>query len=483
MRRRLPMSRNKQWAGYQSPPHSVLKEGEGVGDGGSLTLGELATMASLREAQDKGRVEASGLSVFTEEQRQALLAHSVYEQNSLAWNTLYQQQLSAPAESTAILPQSRGAKRSLSDTSGSKGIELVEKEFAEALKQAALQSAKHLGESDSSRRHSVEVSEGLKTREMKQESATKARPRIDVPKIESYPVMKELISHPALSAREPKKLTTEPAAYHVPQVPVPVPVPHISSLAEGVVHTHPTPAHSQPGSQVRCETNSTEEEVPMNLTCTTSAETPKPAKAPKQVKSEPKASKKAASAMDSFSAREQVWFPHGSPWKKSGQNMFKALPSPLPAPKYSQKLEKAREEGLAYRHRSEIIRETARFFLGFKYWWSSADYSRISELVVSEFPELKDPVAQPGQPCYVSGYHLAQPGQPCYVSGYYLAQPGQPCYVSGYHLAQPGQPCYVSGYHLAQPGQPCYVSGYYLAQPGQPCYVSGYHLAQPIQLM
>lgn len=54
------------------------------------------------------------------------------------------------------------------------------------------------------------------------------------------------------------------------------------------------------------------------------------------------------------------------------------------------------------RHRSEIIRETARFFLALKYWWSSADYTRISELVVQQFPDLKDDTAGDGMTNYVS---------------------------------------------------------------------------------
>ena len=409
MRRRLPLSRNKQWSGYQSPPH---KEGEGmgeggglppgVGDGGGLTLGELATMASLREAQDKGRPEAGGMASLTEEQRQALLAHSVYEQSTLAWSALYQQQFSSPADTPPAVPQARSHKRTLSDAAASKGIEVADRELAEALKQAALeQSVKPLGDAESGRRHSssADVGEGVKYKEMKKEHAVKGGHRpvsSEVPKSESHPVMKELISHPALSSREQTMASSEPAAFHIGQVP------HMPALTEGLVHAHQTPvrAHSQPGAQVRSEVNSMEEEVPMNLTC--SSEVSKEQKPPKHVKSEPKVGKSSSGGVETFSAREQVWFPHGSPWKKSGQNVFKALPTPLPAPRYSHKLVKAHEEGLAYRHRSEIIRETARFFLGFKYWWSSADYSRISELVVLQFPELKDPVAHPGQPCYVS---------------------------------------------------------------------------------
>ncbi|GFR68809.1 zinc finger and BTB domain-containing protein 40 [Elysia marginata] len=91
----------------------------------------------------------------------------------------------------------------------------------------------------------------------------------------------------------------------------------------------------------------------------------------------------------SLSQRDQVWFPHGQGFKKENQEVV-CLPEPLPIPVYSQKIAAAREEGTSMRHRSEIIRETARFFLGLKYWWSSADYTRISELVVQHFPDLKD---------------------------------------------------------------------------------------------
>ncbi|GFN87728.1 hypothetical protein PoB_001423400, partial [Plakobranchus ocellatus] len=91
----------------------------------------------------------------------------------------------------------------------------------------------------------------------------------------------------------------------------------------------------------------------------------------------------------SLSQRDQVWFPHGQGFKKENQEVV-CLPEPLPVPVYSQKIAAAREDGTSMRHRSEIIRETARFFLGLKYWWSSADYTRISELVVQQFPDLKD---------------------------------------------------------------------------------------------
>ncbi|XP_005104001.1 uncharacterized protein LOC101850267 isoform X3 [Aplysia californica] len=86
---------------------------------------------------------------------------------------------------------------------------------------------------------------------------------------------------------------------------------------------------------------------------------------------------------------QQVWFPHGSGFKKENQEVV-CLPEPLPVPVYSQKILAARSDGSSMRHRSEIIRETARFFLGLKHWWSSADYTRISELVVQQFPDLKD---------------------------------------------------------------------------------------------
>ncbi|RUS89909.1 hypothetical protein EGW08_002350, partial [Elysia chlorotica] len=103
----------------------------------------------------------------------------------------------------------------------------------------------------------------------------------------------------------------------------------------------------------------------------------------------------------SLSQRDQVWFPHGQGFKKENQEVV-CLPDPLPVPVYSQKISAAREEGTSMRHRSEIIRETARFFLGLKYWWSSADYTRISELVVQHFPDLKDDSTGDGMNNYVS---------------------------------------------------------------------------------
>ena len=83
-----------------------------------------------------------------------------------------------------------------------------------------------------------------------------------------------------------------------------------------------------------------------------------------------------------------------------------SLPEPLPIPVYSQKIQSARSEGSSMRHRSEIIRETARFYLGLKYWWSSADYTRISELVIQQFPDLKDDSTTDGLTNYVCFYTL-----------------------------------------------------------------------------
>ncbi|XP_076471719.1 uncharacterized protein LOC143301365 [Babylonia areolata] len=431
MRRRLPMSKSKQWASYQSPSQAALKEGgeDAGGEGGGVTLGELATMASLREAQDKGRVgggEVVGGGVVVsvaEDPRHPFLASSVYEQN--AWNLFYQQQFPAPdpptTTTTPAQPSARSTKRSLSEAGGVKSYELGEKELQEALKQAVAQSVRQLGDESAARRHTIDVAEAAKVRggDLKQESsgkaASKATSSLDSSKSDSYPVMKELMSHPAVSVRDPK-LNPDPAAYHATWPGVVVGGEGGGGGA-GYQQQHPTPAraHSQPPAcPLRSDVSlmETSEEAPMNLTCAPPVSsagdgetTTKKAKLAK-VKTEGKAGKKGGGGggggggADSFSAREQVWFPHGSPWKKSGQSMFKALPNPLPVPKYSHKLVKAREEGLAYRHRSEIIRETARFFLAFKYWWSSADYSRISELVVAQFPDLKDPVTPPGQPNY-----------------------------------------------------------------------------------
>lgn len=87
--------------------------------------------------------------------------------------------------------------------------------------------------------------------------------------------------------------------------------------------------------------------------------------------------------------------------KKESQEVV-SLPEPLPVPSYSQKILSARDEGSSMRHRSEIIRETARFFLALKYWWSSADYTKISELVVQQFPDLRDDTSADGMTSYVS---------------------------------------------------------------------------------
>ena len=80
------------------------------------------------------------------------------------------------------------------------------------------------------------------------------------------------------------------------------------------------------------------------------------------------------------------------------------LPFPLPVPTYSQAVQAARASGNVLTERATIIRETVKFFLNHKYWWTSEDYDRIAELVVNEFPELRDPIVWPSTPCYVSSY-------------------------------------------------------------------------------
>ena len=79
-----------------------------------------------------------------------------------------------------------------------------------------------------------------------------------------------------------------------------------------------------------------------------------------------------------------------------------SLPFPLPVPTYSQAVQAARASGNVLAERATIIRETVKFFLSLKYWWTTEDYDRIAELVVNEFPELRDPVVWPTTPCYVS---------------------------------------------------------------------------------
>jgi hypothetical protein len=78
------------------------------------------------------------------------------------------------------------------------------------------------------------------------------------------------------------------------------------------------------------------------------------------------------------------------------------LPFPLPIPEYSHAIQAARTSGNILAERATIIRETVKFFLNYKYWWTSEDYDRIAELVVNHFPELRDPDVSPSEPCYVS---------------------------------------------------------------------------------
>ena len=68
------------------------------------------------------------------------------------------------------------------------------------------------------------------------------------------------------------------------------------------------------------------------------------------------------------------------------------LPTPLPVPSYSTKTSQT-SVGDDVSIRSQIIRETAKFFLSMKMWWSSQDYERITDLVVQNFPFLSDKVS------------------------------------------------------------------------------------------
>lgn len=351
-------------------------------------------MASLREAvgQDKALAEAAGIGALTDEQRQALLAHSMYEQSTLAWNALYQQQFSTPS-SESIIPQVRSTKRSLSDTTAVKMAESLERDvLASAMKRnlSVEQSSRHYLDAEASRRHSVDMhAKDLKVEMAATIESDKKTGEVSKTSDMYLEVTEQSVAHTPL-VKEQKRFSDSAAA-----VPTTLTAVMPESLAQA--HQKPARAHLQSSVHIR-QDPSCADEAPINLTCSTDVSKQQRHGEKDAVKSEAHSPKRSRSnSMETFSAREQVWFPHGSPWKKSGQTLFKALPSPLPVPKYSQKLLKAREEGLAYRHRSEVIRETARFFLGYKYWWSSADYSRISELVVSEFPDLKDPVTHPSQ--------------------------------------------------------------------------------------
>lgn len=408
MRRRLPISRHKpsaytkQWCSLQSTAESHGKDADSddQAKGSGLTLGELATMASLREAvgqqgHEKGMLGTAGLAVLTEEQRQALLAHSMYEQSTLAWNALYQQ-FSLPSETLSSGSHLHGTKRSLSDTCASRVVESDENDDGcTALKRASLSHPLSKQVLAMEEREKVPVdgmSEGIRPDVKMEPVAVGNRRRSTSDAVVGNKTHSLFRLH---SSQLPSVQSERNVSVNTPPTP---------SSPRPLIHAHQNPvrAHSQL-SQVRPELSNIEE-APINLTCGSDTSKQQNLDLEREdVKADFKLAKhkNRTSSMDTFSAREQVWFPHGSPWKKSGQNIFKALPSPLPVPKYSQKLLKAKDEGLAYRHRSEIIRETARFFLGFKYWWSSADYSRISELVVSQFPDLKDPVIHPGQPLYV----------------------------------------------------------------------------------
>ncbi|KAH9518843.1 hypothetical protein Btru_006385 [Bulinus truncatus] len=119
----------------------------------------------------------------------------------------------------------------------------------------------------------------------------------------------------------------------------------------------------------------------------------------RRTSSSPRSSQQGDQSNSRDQVRTEVWFPHGAGFKKENQEIV-CLPDPLPIPTYSQKIITARDDGLSMRHRSEIIRETARFFLNLKYWWSSADYTRISELVVQQFPDLKDDITADGMTNY-----------------------------------------------------------------------------------
>ncbi|XP_041365893.1 uncharacterized protein LOC121380922 isoform X2 [Gigantopelta aegis] len=85
------------------------------------------------------------------------------------------------------------------------------------------------------------------------------------------------------------------------------------------------------------------------------------------------------------------------------------LPNPLPVPLYSQELLNARECGRTVEYRSMVIRETVKYFLKMKYWWTSEDYDAMAQMVAREFPDLRDSNVTPGQPDYVRiRAHLSQ---------------------------------------------------------------------------
>ena len=101
----------------------------------------------------------------------------------------------------------------------------------------------------------------------------------------------------------------------------------------------------------------------------------------------------------------------GDPTKKNVPDKLRSsltrqisLPNPLPVPRYSEQLLNPELDYTLKHHRLQIIRETVKYFLLIKYWWSSRDYERIAEMAVTQFPRLADQDGQSGGPECVSSF-------------------------------------------------------------------------------
>ena len=94
--------------------------------------------------------------------------------------------------------------------------------------------------------------------------------------------------------------------------------------------------------------------------------------------------------------------------KKSADAEPGNFPVPLPYPPYLPRIINAEKANTILLVRSQLIRESARFYLGLKYDLSR-DYDIICQHLLKRFAELQDAIILPGATCtYVSSHFFGK---------------------------------------------------------------------------
>ncbi|CAL1533708.1 unnamed protein product [Lymnaea stagnalis] len=410
-------------------------------------LGELAMLAGIKQRieqhpQDVTDLEKQYLAQYSsEEQRQALMASGAFGNDTAAMAALsaFYSQLSmdisgsgkrglAPdySSSSAHDSSTNLASGELLEVPNKRQRRISQAEVEKRLREAELS---HGGSHESSKSHGLSV--GVSDKNLvKREPMSPPGGEGQKSSSSSRQPHQNALSMPVFPSTSVN--STHEQAYWDAQASANMALMGAASLAHSASHQTATQAHSQaeihhlPGHDH--SSNLASSEAPMNLTYHESekhishrqhlsSDSPLHDSLPdtaglaaqvevttssikshfprRRASSSPRSSQQGDQNSSRDQVRPEVWFPHGAGFKKENQEIV-CLPDPLPIPSYSQKIITAREDGSSMRHRSEIIRETARFFLGLKYWWSSADYTRISELVVQQFPDLKDDTTADG---------------------------------------------------------------------------------------